>query len=118
MDNNTKNDNAEQVDAVTLELARLIDRHSSARETIARLKAIHHHYKASPVNCDLVVRCLDQATQAEGYARNELLVCKVNTVQQAANKAVYLRNLLLQDEAENAAEMEKHAGDANGSSCA
>lgn len=97
------NDNSEQIDASTQELAGLIDRHITTRRVIARLKAIHHHYKASPVHFGLIEKCLDQAIGAEQSARDELLLCEVNTVQQAATKAVHLRNVLLQDEAENPA---------------
>ncbi|MEP7457029.1 hypothetical protein [Phyllobacterium sp. SB3] len=99
----TNNDNSEQMDATTLELAGLIDRHVATRRIIARLRAIHHHYKASPVNCALIEKCIDQAISAEQTARDELLLCEVNNVQQAATKTVHLRNVLLQDEAENSA---------------
>jgi hypothetical protein len=95
----TTNDNSLQDDAESRQLALLIDGHERARQVVVQLTAIHAYYKSTRVSSRLLSKHLHEARRKEQVARDALLLCPVGNVQQAASKAVHLRNVLAQDEA-------------------
>ncbi|PIO41948.1 hypothetical protein [Phyllobacterium zundukense] len=75
-----------------------IDFHEQARREVERLATARTKLKAAGVECRLIDRRLTTAREIEWRLREELLRCPVRTTQDAATKAVHLRQALKHDE--------------------
>ncbi|MBZ9654324.1 hypothetical protein [Phyllobacterium lublinensis] len=74
-----------------------IDFHEQSRREVERLTRHCENLRAAGVDCRLIDRRLEEAREMETRLRDELLRCPVRTDQDAATKAVHLRQVLYHD---------------------